>query len=83
MTPPRNVSLTEAKLKSRARPHEPAAPSVRAPGLTRPRAETELTGLVYGLTEKPHDAVAHWYERPIVLAGVVLGLTVVLNLIFF
>jgi SSS family solute:Na+ symporter len=51
--------------------------------VTRPRPETELTGLVYGLTAKPRDTVAHWYERPIVLAGVVLGLTLVLNLIFF
>jgi len=51
--------------------------------VTRPRAEAELTGLVYGLTAKPHDTVAHWYERPVVLASVVLGLTLVLNLIFF
>src|SRR6266705_1140037 len=43
--------------------------------VTRPRAEAELTGLVYGLTAKPHDTVAHWYERPVVLASVVLGLT--------
>jgi len=51
--------------------------------VTRPRAEAELNGLVYGLTAKPQDGALRWYERPIVLAGVVLGLTVVLNLIFF
>jgi len=51
--------------------------------VTRPRAETELAGLVYGLTAKPQDTVLHWYERPVVLASVVLGLTVILNLIFF
>src|SRR5689334_10460893 len=51
--------------------------------ITRPRPEAELTGLVYGLTAKPQDSVLHWYERPLVLASVVLGLTVVLNLIFF
>jgi solute:Na+ symporter, SSS family len=50
---------------------------------TRPRPEAELTGLVYGLTEKPRDSVAHWYERPAVLAAAVLGLTVILNVVFF
>src|SRR5437016_364339 len=50
---------------------------------TRPRPEAELGGLVYGLTEKPRDAVAHWYERPVVLAAGVLGLTVLLNVAFF
>ncbi|PYO37054.1 MAG: Na+/galactose cotransporter [Gemmatimonadetes bacterium] len=50
---------------------------------TRPRPEAELGGLVYGLTEKPRDAVAHWYERPVALAAVVLGLTVLLNVVFF
>ena len=51
--------------------------------VTRPRAEAELTGLVYGLTAKPQDTALRWYERPIVLASVVLALTLVLNLIFF
>jgi len=51
--------------------------------LTRSRAPEELQGLVYGLTPRPVDAVAHWYERPVVLAGVVLGLTVLLNVVFF
>jgi len=50
---------------------------------TRPRPEPELAGLVYGLTDKPRDAVAHWFERPVVLAAVVLGLTVLLNVVFF
>src|SRR5438309_639523 len=51
--------------------------------VTRPRPEAELGGLVYGLTEKPRDTVAHWYERPVVLAAGVLGLTVLLNVVFF
>src|SRR3989475_1904425 len=51
--------------------------------VTRPRPEAELGGLVYGLTEKPTDTVAHWYERPVVLAAGVLGLTVLLNVVFF
>ena len=50
--------------------------------LTRSRAPEELQGLVYGLTPRPVDAVTHWYERPVVLAGVVLGLTVLLNVVF-
>ena len=37
---------------------------------------------MYGLTPRPVDAVTHWYERPVVLAGVVLGLTVLLNVVF-
>ena len=50
---------------------------------TRPRPAAELHGLVYGLTEVPHERTKHWYERPYVLAAVVLGLTVALNVIFF
>jgi solute:Na+ symporter, SSS family len=50
---------------------------------TRPRPAAELHGLVYGLTEVPHERTKHWFERPYVLAAVVLGLTVALNVIFF
>jgi SSS family solute:Na+ symporter len=50
---------------------------------TRPRPAAELHGLVYGLTEVPHERTTHWYERPYVLAAVVLGLTLALNVIFF
>jgi SSS family solute:Na+ symporter len=50
---------------------------------TRPRAPDELRGLVYGLTPRPTDAVAHWYQRPATLAVFVLTLTVLLNLVFF
>jgi hypothetical protein len=42
-----------------------------------------LRGLVYGLTPRPTDAVAHWYHRPATLAVFVLTLTVLLNLVFF
>src|SRR5436853_34059 len=51
--------------------------------VTKARAPDELRGLVYGLTPKPVDTAAPWYERPIALAAVVLTATVVLNLIFF
>ncbi|HYK82286.1 MAG TPA: sodium:solute symporter family protein [Gemmatimonadales bacterium] len=51
--------------------------------VTRPRAPDGLHGLVYGLTPRPTDAVAHWYQRPVTLAVIVLGLTVMLNVVFF
>ena len=51
--------------------------------LTKPRPEEELRGLVYSLTEKPSDAGEPWYRRPAVLAVLVLGMTLALNVIFF
>jgi SSS family solute:Na+ symporter len=51
--------------------------------VTRPRAPDELRGLVYGLTARPTDAVAHWYQRPATLAVFVLALTALLNLVFY
>ncbi|MFM8393426.1 MAG: sodium:solute symporter family protein [Acidobacteriota bacterium] len=51
--------------------------------VTRPRAEHELTGLVWSLTERPRDADLNWYQKPSVLAGVVLLLVIVLNIIFW
>jgi SSS family solute:Na+ symporter len=50
--------------------------------LTSPRSPEALRGLVYGLTPKPTDVVARWYERPAVLAVIVLTLTLVLNVVF-
>jgi solute:Na+ symporter, SSS family len=50
---------------------------------TRPRPENELRGLVYALTEKEHDETVGWYKRPVVVGLVVLGLTLLLNIIFF
>jgi SSS family solute:Na+ symporter len=51
--------------------------------MTKPRPAEELRGLVYSLTERPKDEGEPWYRRPGPLAGVVLGLTLLLNLIFF
>jgi SSS family solute:Na+ symporter len=51
--------------------------------LTRPRAEKELVGLVYSLTERPKDDGAAWYARPVPLGLAVLALTLVLNIIFW
>src|SRR6266567_3206588 len=39
--------------------------------LTNPRPDSELHGLVYGLTEMPKDEGKTWYERPLPLACVV------------
>jgi solute:Na+ symporter, SSS family len=50
---------------------------------TRPRAEEELRGLVYALTERPVETGEPWYRRVGPLACVVLGMTLLLNIIFF
>ena len=50
--------------------------------LTKPRAEGDLKGLVYGLTEFPREEVA-WYERPVVLAIIVGAVLVILNVLFW
>jgi SSS family solute:Na+ symporter len=53
--------------------------------LATPRTKTdaELTGLVYSLTPKPKSEDEPWYKRPAVLGALVLGATLVLNLIFW
>lgn len=51
--------------------------------VTKARKPEELKGLVYSLTDKPEEAHLPWYKRPWALAIVVLGLTVMLNIIFF
>jgi SSS family solute:Na+ symporter len=47
-----------------------------------PKAEAQLGGLVYGLTNVPHEDVA-WWKRPGPLAIVVIVLLAILNLIFW
>jgi SSS family solute:Na+ symporter len=59
--------------------------SVVVTGMTRPRVESELRGLVYSLTPKEdllEDHTGHWWQSPTKLAGVSLVLVIVLNLIF-
>ena len=51
--------------------------------LTRPRPDAELRGLVYALTERPSAMGEPWYRRPGPLAVVVLGMTLLLNVVFF
>ncbi len=50
--------------------------------LTRPRAERELAGLVYSLTERPSEQNVAWYMRPAYLGVVVLCAVLVLNVVF-
>ncbi len=51
--------------------------------LTKPRPDSELKGLVYSLTERPKCEARVWYEKPSILAIIVLGVTLVLNLIYW
>ena len=50
---------------------------------TRPKPDTELHGLVYGLTDLPSDAHEPWHRRPAVLALIVGVALVALNVIFW
>src|SRR5689334_10145171 len=50
---------------------------------TRPRPDEELRGLVYSLAPKPSEGNVVWYERPTVLAVMVLSIALLLNIIFF
>ena len=49
----------------------------------RNRSDEELTGLVYSLTPRIRDEGLPWHKRPAALGVLVLGLTLVLNVIFF
>ncbi len=49
----------------------------------RNKSDDELKGLVYALTPRQVDGGLAWYQRPATLGVVVLGLTLVLNIIFW
>jgi solute:Na+ symporter, SSS family len=51
--------------------------------MTNPRQDSELTGLVYGVTAIPHEAEVPFYQRPVFWAVVIGGVFVVLNIIFW
>jgi SSS family solute:Na+ symporter len=51
--------------------------------ITKARGDSELVGLVYSLTERPKEDRLVWYKRPVVLGGIVLGVALVLNIIFW
>jgi solute:Na+ symporter, SSS family len=50
---------------------------------TKPRSDSELTGLVYGLTEVPAIGDVPLYQKPLFWAGVVTVVFVALNIIFW
>jgi SSS family solute:Na+ symporter len=50
---------------------------------TTPRPEAELQGLVYGASPLPEEHDDHWYQKPIVWAGLIAAVFVALNLIFW
>jgi solute:Na+ symporter, SSS family len=49
---------------------------------TRPKADSDLTSLVYGLTKIPHDPTPPWYQRPWPLAIAVSVICIGLNFVF-
>ena len=51
--------------------------------MTKPRPVAELEGLVYGASVLPEEHDEHWYQRPIVWAGTVTVLFIILNVIFW
>jgi SSS family solute:Na+ symporter len=50
---------------------------------TPAKKEEDLVGLVYQLTPVTHNQQLPWYERPGLLALVVLGMVIVLNVVFW
>src|SRR5438105_771158 len=50
---------------------------------TNPRAESELSGLVYSLTARAKEDDVPWYQRPAILAVIILVAAVILNIIFW
>jgi solute:Na+ symporter, SSS family len=56
--------------------------------VTRPKAESELRGLVYSLTPKKdfhdaHEGALSWYQKPTQLAAVGAVLVIILNILFW
>jgi SSS family solute:Na+ symporter len=51
--------------------------------MTQPRPVAELEGLVYGASKLPEEHDDHWYQKPIVWAGVIAVIFVALNIIFW
>src|SRR5207237_3499602 len=51
--------------------------------VTRAPDESKLVGLVYSLTPKPEEEPLAWYAKPGTLAMIVIGGTVLLNIIFW
>jgi SSS family solute:Na+ symporter len=50
---------------------------------TRPKPQTELHNLVYGVTDLPREGNQPWYKRPGPLAIIVLAVLVIFNILFW
>jgi SSS family solute:Na+ symporter len=50
---------------------------------TKPRAESELEGLCWGMPKTGAAIEMPWYKKPALLAAIVLVATVILNVIFW
>ena len=51
--------------------------------LTKPKPDSELVGLVYGVTDIPSEGMMPLYKRPVFWAAVVAVVFVILNLMFW
>lgn len=51
--------------------------------VTKPKPESELHNLVYGVTDIPHEAGVVWYKRPGPLAVLVIVVLVIVNVIYW
>ena len=51
--------------------------------MTKPKPEAELEGLVYGASKIPEEHDDHWFQKPIVWAGIIAVAFVILNVIFW
>jgi SSS family solute:Na+ symporter len=51
--------------------------------VTQPKPDSELRGIVWGLTEQKEAVEEAWYKKPWVLAVTVLAITVALNIYFW
>jgi SSS family solute:Na+ symporter len=51
--------------------------------VTQPKPDSEMRGLVWGLTEQKEAVEEVWYKKPWVLAVIVLTITVALNIYFW
>src|SRR5215469_1409566 len=51
--------------------------------MTRPKTDEELNGLVYGATAIPSDGAISFWQKPIVWAGAVFAVFLVLQVIFY
>jgi SSS family solute:Na+ symporter len=51
--------------------------------VTQPKPDSEMRGLVWGLTEQKEAVEETWYKKPWVLAVIVLAITIALNIYFW